>query len=156
MSTAMVRGVIAGALAFLATGLAQPQPLDAAAKSGGAKYQAPWPNTGTSPWDVSVSPSGDVTGSYRQTSNVTFTPQYGGGGPFRVHFTNTGTMTGTLADGVLTISGTQTRAASSKESSSYNYEYVLEFAYTATVSPDADGNLLGTANTGETFTWWRR
>jgi hypothetical protein len=157
MSRTMVRSLVACGLALAAAGAVQPERLDAAAKSGGAKYASVWPNTGAATqWAISVSPSGEVSGSYRQSSNATLTPQHGGDGPIRVRFTNTGTMTGTLADGVLSITGTQTSSASSNDSPTYNYSYSHDFTYTATVAPDADGNLQGTANTGETFVWWRR
>lgn len=157
MSRLVMRSVVAGALACAAMGVAHSPELSAAAKSGGAKYSSDWPATGVpAQWDISVSPSGAVSGSYRQSANVTFTPQYGGGGPVRVKLTNTGTMTGTLADGVLSISGTQTRAASSNDAPQYNFSNAIDFAYAATVAPDADGNLAGTANTGATFMWWRR
>jgi hypothetical protein len=158
MSRAMVRWTVAGALALAAAwGGVESREARAAPNSTSSRYVGDWPNTGTTTtWDIAIRSSGAVSGSYKQTSSVWLTPQYGGGGPVRVRFTDSGTMTGTLVGGALSISGTQIREASSKDAPQYNYTYTSDFARTAAVVPDADGNLRGTSDTGETFVWWRQ
>jgi hypothetical protein len=149
----MIRWATAGVIALAAATGAMPA---SAAKGGTAKYVATWPNPGVpTTWDVSITSSGAVTGSYKVTSTVVYTPQTGSGGSFRVHYAFAGTMTGTLSDGVLQIAGTTKQEARSSNES-YNYAYTFDFSRSATVVPDAEGNLMGASDTGESFTWWAR
>jgi hypothetical protein len=160
MSRAMGRGVATCALALaVGGGMNAAEARGAPDKGFAGRYSGTWPGA-FSPWPIQISSSGDVSAKFRESSNSWGTSQ-GGYGLIHLQVTQTGEMTGSLGpDGALSVAGDVTQEISYSFKSHPELDRVdfwtFHFERTATVAPDADGNLTGVSDAGESFVWYRK
>ena len=156
MANTMVRWTAAGALALAAAGVLGgfvPDAATAEAAGKSTKYIAPY--QGNTNWAISLSSSGAVKGSFNESSNHWET---GWNGSAHVWVKHSGTLTGTLVGGVVSVTADTLLERTKKFNTGEitKESYPGHFEYTATAAADAAGNLVLTFADGSTTTWYRQ
>ena len=144
MSRAMVRGVVAGALALAAVGGVAGLGAADARASASPFAGTYWGDYSIDSWPagpIEVSKNGDISGSYRYGT----APR-----PHSEDIRYLGRITGqVLDDGTMSVRGWFAF------DSGGSYGGHIPFEYSATVHLDGSGNLVGISDSGRTFTWLR-
>jgi hypothetical protein len=131
--------LVAISLCLLVVGLVTASPRAAAAGKGGQSpftgtYSGDMPGAAFGGWAITIRPSGKISGT-SHTEGIIFTD---------------GSVTGKVdGAGRMTVSGTQTWAF-------WTSRGISQIQFTADVTKNEQGDLLGTTTTGQTFTWVRQ